>query len=145
MAAAGSARIAPAAPSNENPPSAAPNATVYSPVRSFNDDQRVRFRKMLQRTYDGFVQRVAAGRKTAEEEVEPFCRGRVWTGRQAMTHNLVDRYGTLDDALERARSLAGMHANQYQRIDITPAPKRTLLNRLVQQAVPAFMRARTLG
>ncbi len=39
-------------------------------------------------------------------EVEPFAQGRVWTGVQAAEHGLVDRLGTVSDAVARAAELA---------------------------------------
>ena len=92
---------------------ASPNATLFSPNRRFTDDQRARFRGSLQRFYDGFVGRVAAGRGKEAEEVEPHCRGRVWTGEQARTRGLVDRVGDLDDAIARARELASLTPGRF--------------------------------
>jgi protease-4 len=87
--------------------SAAPNATLFSASHPFSPEQRGRFRASLQRLYDGFVARVAAGRGKPAEDVEPYCRGRVWTGRAALERQLVDGEGDLDAAIERARQLAG--------------------------------------
>jgi protease IV len=84
-----------------------PNATVFSPWEPFTPQQRARFRQSLERIYDRFVQVVAAGRKTPAEAIESVAQGRVWTGRQALGHGLVDRIGGLDLAIRRARELAG--------------------------------------
>ena len=56
-----------------------PHATMMSPAERFTPSQRVRFRASLKRIYDGFVQRVADGRGCTPAEIEPVCRGRVWT------------------------------------------------------------------
>ncbi|MCB9690027.1 MAG: S49 family peptidase [Alphaproteobacteria bacterium] len=119
---------------------AAPNANLYSAVRHFTDDQRVRFRASLQRFYDGFVGRVAEGRGKPVEEVEPFCRGRVWTGRAALEHGLVDetRPG-LEGAIDRARGLAQLPVDRYVRHDLAgqhdPLWTR-MLQGLVRQVLP---------
>ena len=97
----------------------APNANLFSSARRFTDAQRARFRDGLQRFYDGFVQRVAAGRDTSEEEIEPVCRGRVWTGQAALERSLADRVGSLDVAVERARSLAGLSERAFVRRDLS--------------------------
>ncbi len=86
----------------------APNANLFSAGRRFTDPQRARFKEMLERTYDGFVKRVADGRDRAEEEIEPACRGRVWTGRAALTNHLADQLGNVDTAVHRARARAGL-------------------------------------
>jgi len=35
-------------------------------------------------------------------------QGRIWTGRQALSHQLIDRIGGLKEATDRARELAGL-------------------------------------
>lgn len=112
--------------------SAAPNANLFSPSRPFTDAQRSRFRGSLQRFYDGFVQRVAAGRRCAADSIEPHCRGRVWTGRAALSCGLVDRHGGLHEAIERARSLAGMQPGSWRRRDV-PTYRPPLLARLLER------------
>jgi protease-4 len=97
--------------------SAAPNATLFSAGHPFTADQRVRFRASLQRFYDGFVQRVATGRRRSPEAVEPYCRGRVWTGKAANERGLIDRQGDLTDGEERARNLAGLSERNWRRVE----------------------------
>jgi protease-4 len=109
----------------------APNATLFSVTSPFTDAQRERFREQLQRWYDGFVHRVASGRGKADEAIEPFCRGRVWTGRMALERGLVDRIGTLADAIERARVLAGLPP-RVRRLDLDAQPD-SWRQRLIRQ------------
>ena len=52
--------------------------------------------------YALFLKRVAAGRKMKVEDVDKIAQGRVWTGRQALGIKLVDKLGTLDDAIAEA-------------------------------------------
>ncbi|MBT3217839.1 MAG: hypothetical protein HN348_02000 [Proteobacteria bacterium] len=110
---------------------AAPNSSLFSPTRRFTDSQRRRFRDLLERFYDGFVSRVAAGRKRPVEDVEPHCRGRVWTGRAALELGLVDGEGDLFHAVERARVLAELPLGTYARSDIATWPRRTLFSKLL--------------
>jgi len=93
------------------------NALFHSANRPFSQSQRQRMKTMMQRFYDGFVQRVAAGRRVTVEAVEPHCRGRVWTGQAALERGLVDRHGDLFEAVERARVLAGLHPGAFRRRD----------------------------
>ncbi len=110
----------------------APNAHVFSPMAPFTDEQRTRFKASLDRFYDGFVSRVAAGRRRPVDAIEPHCRGRVWTGRSAIERGLVDRIGSLDDAVGRAASYAGLRAGAYRRVDLTVEPRRSFVSKLVQ-------------
>ncbi len=112
---------------------AGPNAGIYDPARAFTPAQRDRFRAVLQQTYDTFIQRVAAGRRRPEDAVEPFARGRVWTGRAALEHGLVDALGGLEDALLRARRLAGLTPGAgWRREDLAFKPRRSVLSRFVR-------------
>ncbi len=123
-----------------HPVVAAPNAVAFSASRPFTDEQRARFRSSLQRFYDGFVQRVAAGRGRSVEAVEPHCRGRVWTGRMAVERGLADRIGGLDDAVARARELAQARG---RRVDLTGRPEppwARLLRAAAQRYVPGAAR-----
>jgi protease IV len=122
------------------PLAAAPNAHVFSPSRRFDDGQRERFRASLQRFYDGFVERVAEGRGRPVDEVEPHCRGRVWTGVQARDRGLVDRYGTLREAVARARALADLPPDA-PRGDVNTLPRRSVVQWVAQRALPGAARA----
>jgi len=119
----------------------APNANLFAPSKPFTDGQRTRFRASLQRFYDGFVSRVAEGRGKTEDELEPHCRGRVWTGRAAMERGLVDRQGSLLDAIDRARQLASLpgvpavHLSPHDGFD----PARFVRNQL-SHALPGAAR-----
>jgi protease-4 len=121
--------------------SAAPNANLYSPSKPFSDAQRGRFKASLQRVYDDFVAKVASGRKREQEDIEPHCRGRVWTGDAARERGLVDRHGDLQDAVERARVLSGLHIGEYVRQDIDTRAS-TVFSRWMGQALK---QARPMG
>jgi protease-4 len=60
----------------------------------------------MDRIYDNFVHRVAAGRKLSPERVREIAKGHVWTGVQAKDLGLVDRIGGFYDAVDTAKSLA---------------------------------------
>ncbi|TNE92044.1 MAG: S49 family peptidase [Deltaproteobacteria bacterium] len=111
------------------------SATMYSASSRFTDAQRERFRASLQRTYDGFVERVAKGRGREVEAVEPYCRGRVWTGRAALEHGLVDRFGGLPVAVERARSLAAISPTA-QIVHVDAQPRVPFLRRMIANSLP---------
>jgi protease-4 len=82
-------------------------ASIASPFRPFTEDERALVTRQMQEAYDLFVARVAEGRSLAPDAVRAAAEGRVWTGGQALGLKLVDRMGTLRDAVERARGLSG--------------------------------------
>ncbi|MDE7408758.1 MAG: signal peptide peptidase SppA [Muribaculaceae bacterium] len=63
--------------------------------------------------YSRFVRRVAKGRKMKEERVRQIAEGRVYDAEQAMKLKLVDKLGSLDDAVAYAASAAGLKENKY--------------------------------
>ena len=60
----------------------------------------------VDRGYKLFISRVAAGRHMTAQRVNEIGQGRVWTGQQALALKLVDRLGTLDDAIAEAAKRA---------------------------------------
>jgi protease-4 len=81
-------------------------ALLFSTLAPWNQDERAAVKKMMQTVYDLFVARVAEGRGKQRAEVHAVAQGRVWTGRAALEHGLVDKLGGLEDALAEARTLA---------------------------------------
>jgi protease-4 len=52
--------------------------------------------------------------------------GRIWTGKQAKDHGLVDALGTLDDAITEAKSLAKLPASEDVDYLVLPEPTSPL-------------------
>jgi protease-4 len=58
--------------------------------------------------YDQFLQIVADGRKMEKRQVGELAEGRVYDGKTAQAFGLIDKLGTLEDAIEAAARLAGI-------------------------------------
>lgn len=101
-----------------------PDSGLFHPWRPLSTAQRARFRAMLQRTYDRFLQVVAAGRKMPREAVDAVAQGRIWTGTQAKERGLVDHLGDLAAAIERARLLADLEPHEQRVRHLRFAPSR---------------------
>jgi protease IV len=82
------------------------HVAMNSDERSYSDEEREIVTSEIQRLYRGFVDVVAAARRLPREQVEPVALGKVWTGRQALGHKLVDELGGLDAGIKKARELA---------------------------------------
>jgi protease-4 len=72
------------------------------------DQERQRLWSYIERAYDLFLDRVAESRHMTREAVDAVGAGRVWNGRQAAERGLVDELGGLQQALNKARQLAGL-------------------------------------
>ncbi len=60
----------------------------------------------VNRGYDEFTKAVAAGRHKTQAYINSIGQGRVWTGSQALKIGLVDRLGTINDAIASAAKKA---------------------------------------
>lgn len=81
-------------------------ANNYSPFVPLDDNTRAYYQESVEKIYQIFVNRVAAGRKMTFAQVDSIGQGRVWSGQDALKIGLVDKIGGMDDALKEAASLA---------------------------------------
>jgi len=81
------------------------HADMFSAARPLRDDEHAIMEREAQGVYRTFLEVVATGRKRPVDEIEALAAGRVWSGRDALRHGLVDRLGGLDVALDEARAL----------------------------------------
>ncbi len=84
------------------------SATLASPFAEYTDAQEAAVRRWTEDIYRRFLARVSAGRGLPADQVEAVARGRVWTGRDALSRGLVDELGDFETAIRRARELAGL-------------------------------------
>ncbi|MDR3250773.1 MAG: signal peptide peptidase SppA [Tannerella sp.] len=76
--------------------------------RPMTSDESAMLQKYIETGYDLFISRCADGRSMTKEEIDAIGQGRVWTGAQALNIGLVDRLGSLDDAVVLAAEAAGI-------------------------------------
>ena len=96
---------------------------AYSPDAPFTPTQAEAYRGQLQDIYDDFTTRVANGRDIPLERVKEIAKGRVWTGAQAKDLGLVDELGGIMTAIDAAKKLADIDADEDVRIKIFPRQK----------------------
>ena len=99
------------------------NAGWLSMQEPFTPSEREAFMGTMKEVYRLFTSKVAAGRKLDPAVVEKLAEGRVFTGRQAKENGLVDRLGTLDDAIDEAKKLAGIDAGDEVDRLLLPEPR----------------------
>jgi protease-4 len=108
------------------------NADIYSPFTPFTPGQRERVQDYMQGFYDNFVEKAAESRKTTPEKIDAVAQGRVWTGRQAREHGLVDALGGLGEAVRIAKERAGIDADEDVELVVYPA-RRSIYEALTEQ------------
>ncbi|MDY3062532.1 MAG: signal peptide peptidase SppA [Bacteroidaceae bacterium] len=72
--------------------------------RPFNEAESRLMQNYVENGYGLFLKRVAEGRKKTPAQVDSIAQGRVWTGSRAMKLGLVDKLGSLEDAIALAAS-----------------------------------------
>ncbi|MDE5586159.1 MAG: signal peptide peptidase SppA, partial [Muribaculaceae bacterium] len=90
--------------------------------------------KYIDEGYSRFVKRVAKGRNMKEERVRRIAEGRVYDAGQAMQLKLVDRLGSLDDAIAFAASKADLKDDKFG-IAVYPKYKPDFLDLLKVQGL----------
>lgn len=105
-------------------------ADLYSPVRPFSPEERQIVESHMQATYEAFVEKAAAGRKTTPERIDAIGQGRVWTGKQAKDLGLVDELGGLQRALALAKTRAKIDPNAE--VELVVYPQRKSFYELMQ-------------
>lgn len=80
-----------------------------SPFESLTPEQREVFQVVVGELYTQFVDVVAAGRpELSRERILELADGRIYTAPQALENGLIDRIGTVRDAIARAKELGGV-------------------------------------
>ena len=82
------------------------NAAAYSVFKPLDQKYRTFTQEAVERIYNTFVNRVAAGRGKTFAQVDAIAQGRVWSGNEALKIGLVDKIGGMDAALKEAARLA---------------------------------------
>lgn len=83
--------------------------------RPWSAEEIATMQNYVNRGYSLFRKRVAEGRKMSTEQVEKIAQGRVWLGTDAKKIKLIDGFGGLSDAIDKAAELA--HLSSYQAIE----------------------------
>jgi protease IV len=106
-----------------------PTADIDSLFRPYTPEERHVLEQKIQQFYNLFLRRVSDGRHMTKEAVDAVGQGRVWTGRQAKSHGLVDDLGGLRQALAKARVLADLRDDAP--IVELPVLPQTLISRVL--------------
>tara|TARA_B100000315_G_scaffold251271_1_gene285755 strand:- start:9074 stop:10030 length:957 start_codon:yes stop_codon:yes gene_type:complete len=81
---------------------------IGSPFLPLSEEARAILQDVMDDVHDQFIHAVAEGRKMEITQVHLLADGRIFTGRQALEVNLVDRLGTLQDAIKLAADFSGI-------------------------------------
>ncbi len=84
------------------------NKDIGSLFKSMTPEQRRILQGALDNVHEQFINAVAAGRKMPVDVVRRLADGRIFTGQQAKALGLIDQLGDLEDAINAAKTMAGI-------------------------------------
>ncbi|MGD1853858.1 MAG: signal peptide peptidase SppA [Leptolyngbyaceae cyanobacterium] len=89
--------------------------------------------------YDRFLTLVAEGRETPKEKINQVAQGRVWSGTDAESVNLVDQMGGLNDAITAAATAAELDDWQVEEMPKPPSLEEQIFDSLFGAGVVAAL------
>jgi protease-4 len=111
------------------------NALLFSGITDFDEAQWARVKEFHNASFDRWLDDIAVARKMTVEELRPLTEGRVWTGRQAVAHGLIDDTGGFQRAVEVAKAEAGIDSSDVVVFDHYPK-RRGLYDLLLSGDAP---------
>ncbi|MCU0590853.1 MAG: signal peptide peptidase SppA [Desulfobacterales bacterium] len=115
-------------------------ADAFNPSRPMNSAMADALNQIMDRGYRTFLSRVAEGRKMNPSAVERVAEGRVWAGQTARDLGLVDKLGSLDDAIASAAQKAGMEKYTVDYIQ-QPLSRRERILKQLNELFTGFIRS----
>ncbi len=94
---------------------------IGSPLRKMTSEEKAILQGVIDSVHNQFVRAVAEGRDMEERKVRQIADGRIFSGEQAKELGLVDRLGSLQDAIEIAAEMIGIEGKP-----VVIYPKRKL-------------------
>ena len=88
-----------------------------------NEESKIMMAAALDRIYDDFVTKAAKGRALSKEALHAVAQGRVWSGKAALEHKLVDALGGTKVAALELKKLANLNPQETVAFAIYPKPK----------------------
>ncbi len=101
--------------------------TVMDPLDPI---EKVYVQRIIDDTYQAFVNVVAQGREMTFEEVDAIGGGRVWAGEDALDNGLIDMFGGLERSIEVAAEMAGLENYRIKSLPTLEDPLTMIMKEL---------------
>jgi protease-4 len=102
--------------------------------KGLSPDAEKLLQRMIERGYDDFISHVGASRNLEKTAVDKVGQGRVWTGTKALEFGLVDKLGTLEDAIAAAASKASLENFDVWVVEQELTPQQQFVKQLFGEA-----------
>jgi protease IV len=106
------------------------HATDFGVNEAFSDSEGKYIQGYIDNFYDTFIQKVADGRKKSKAEINEIAQGRVWTGSRGVEIGLVDRIGSIDDAIVSAAKKSKLSKYQVVEYPATQDPMENFIEKI---------------
>ena len=96
-----------------------------SPTREMTEEERALFQELVDETFKRFKDVVLSGRpefRTAPEALDKVATGQIFTAGQALDYGLIDKKGFIEDAIDRAVTLAGATSETIRCVKFVKQP-----------------------
>ena len=90
------------------------HATIMSVFKPLTGEEKDIIQIGVEKIYDDFITKVAAGRGMTKEEIDAIGQGRVWVGNDALEIGLVDEIGGLNKAIDIAKEMANLESYELE-------------------------------
>ncbi len=108
-----------------------PYSADFSGVMPWTEREHEYLQQRVEAYYELFLGKVADGRDMTRDEVHAVAQGRIWSGRKALELGLVDRLGTLEDAIASAAELAELEDYRIREYPVFQNPLQKMITDLV--------------
>lgn len=96
----------------------------------------------VEKIYDDFITKVAAGRGMSKAEIDAIGQGRVWIGNDALEIGLVDEIGGLNRAIDIAQEMAKLENFELENYPKRKDPVEQFIEELSGNLETRFMKAK---
>ncbi|MDE2832541.1 MAG: signal peptide peptidase SppA [Gemmatimonadota bacterium] len=110
------------------------NALIWGSGTEFTPEQWAKFQTWLDRIYEDFTAKVAEGRDMSQADVHAVAKGRIWTGKDAKAHGLVDELGGMKTAMSLVREALELDADTSLNLVVFPKEK-TLIEQVMEKGL----------
>ena len=109
----------------------------FSPYFGWSEAEDRYLQSRTDEFYELFLNNVSEGRDRTVEEIHEIARGRVWSGIDAESNGLVDRVGTLEDAINAAAALADISDYRLVEYPRVQDPWTKMISEILGQDIEA--------
>ena len=105
-------------------------ATLYSTNKSFDQNEKKKFIKLIGDMYRNFVDMVSSHRNLTSKESENAAKGRAWNTNDAKNLGLIDHIGTYQDCLIQAFESLDLEKENEKMVKVFKTPSKLSLSNL---------------